>query len=109
MYLGTIDWQSIQFTAKRFLPWPVSVSAKFTMRRDGFTLEQGTLSAGRSHVDAQVEMQDYLQPKWSFRYRGWVNLLDLRENLRSAETPTELVYVHAEATFTDGHLHGTAS
>ncbi len=109
MYLGTIDWQSIQFTAKQFLPWPVSVSAKFTLRRDGFTLEQGILSAGRSHVDAQVEMQDYLQPKWSFRYRGWVNLLDLRENLRSPETPTGLVDVHGEGTFADGQLHGSGS
>ncbi len=109
MYLGTIDWQSIQFTAKRFLPWPVSVSAKFMLRRDGFTLEQGILSAGRSHVDAQVEMQDYLQPKWSFRYRGWVNLLDLRENLRSPETPTGLVDVHGEGTFADGQLHGSGS
>ena len=109
MYLGTIDWQSIQFTAKRFLPWPVSLSAKFTLRRDGFTLEQGILNAGRSHVDAQVEMQDYLQPKWSFRYRGWVNLLDLRENLRSPETPTGLVDVHGEGTFADGQLRGSGS
>jgi len=109
MYLGTIDWQSVHFTAKQFLPWPVGVSAKFTLRRDGFTLEQGILNAGRSHIDAQAEMQDYSQPKWSFRYRGWVNLLDIRENLRSPETPTGLADVHGEATFADGQFHGTGS
>jgi translocation and assembly module TamB len=109
MYLGTLDWQSIEFTAKRFVPWPVSVSAKFTLRRDGFTLEQGILNAGRSHVDAQVEMQDYLRPKWSFRYRGWLNLLDLRENLRSPETPTGRADVHGEGTFADGQLRGSGS
>ena len=109
MYLGTIDWQSIRFTAKRFLPWPVSVSAKFTMREDGFTLEQGILNAGRSHVDAQADMQDYLHPKWNFRYRGWVNLLDIRENLRSPETPTGRADVHGEGTFADGQFRGRGS
>jgi translocation and assembly module TamB len=109
MYLGTIDWQSIRFTAKRFLPWPVSLSAKFTLRRDGFTLEQGMLSAGRSHVDAQAEMQDYSRPKWSFRYRGWVDLLDIRDNLRSPETPTGRADVRGEGTFVDGQVRGTGS
>jgi translocation and assembly module TamB len=109
MYLGILDWQSIRFTAKRFLPWPVSVSAKFTLREDGFTLEQGILNAGRSHVDAQAEMQDYSHPKWNFRYRGWVNLLDIRENLRSPETPTGRADVHGEATLADGQFRGTGS
>jgi hypothetical protein len=109
MYLGILDWQPIRFTAKRFLPWPVSVSAKFTLREDGFTLEQGILNAGRSHVDAQAEMQDYSHPKWNFRYRGWVNLLDIRENLRSPETPTGRADVHGEATLADGQFRGTGS
>ncbi|HLZ91218.1 MAG TPA: translocation/assembly module TamB domain-containing protein [Candidatus Acidoferrum sp.] len=109
MYLGILDWQSIQFAAKRFCPWPVSVSAKFTLRRDGFTLEQGILNAGRSHVDAQAEMQDYARPKWKFRYRGWVNLLDLRENLRSVETPTGRADVHGEGGYAEGKLRNTGS
>ena len=109
MYLGTIDWESIRFAAKRFLPWPVRVSAKFTLRPDGFTLEQGILNAGRSHVDAQAEMQDYSHPKWNFRCRGWVNLLDIRENLRSPETPTGRADVHGEGAFADGQFRGTGS
>src|SRR5215813_3296329 len=31
LYLGTLDWHSFDFTAKRFIPWPVSISAKFTL------------------------------------------------------------------------------
>ena len=109
MYLGTLDWQSIQFAAKRFIPWPLGVSAKFTLRPNGFTLEQGALNAGRSHLDAQAEMEDFSRPKWTFRYRGWLDLLDIRENLRSAETPTGRADVHFEGTFADGQLHGTGS
>ena len=41
VYLGTFDWKAFQFTANRFLPIPANLSAKFTLSRDGFTLEQG--------------------------------------------------------------------
>ena len=108
-YLGTLDWQSVQFTAKQFLPWPVGMSAKFTVSRDVFTLEQGVLNAGRSHLDAQAEMHDFANPKWSFRYRGWVNLLDLRQNLRSPETPTGRADVRGEATYAGGQFRSTGS
>jgi translocation and assembly module TamB len=109
LYLGTLDWQSIRFAAMRFVPWPVGMSAKFTLQRDGFTLEQGILTAGRSRLDAQAEMQDYAQPRWTYKYRGWVNLRDIRENLRSPETPTGLADVHGEGSFAAGQLRGTGS
>ena len=109
LYLGTLDWQSISFAAERFVPWPVGVSAKFTLERDGFTLEQGVLTAGRSRLDAQAEMRDYAEPKWTYKYRGWVNLRDIRENLRSPETPTGLADVRGEGRFAGGQLQGTGS
>jgi translocation and assembly module TamB len=109
LYLGTLDWSSINFTAMRFIPWPLSISAKFTLRQDGFTLEQGVLAAGRSRLDAHIEMQDFARPTWTFRYRGWVNLLDIRENLRSPETPTGRADIHGEGTFAGGQYHGVST
>jgi hypothetical protein len=109
VYLGTFEWKAFQFTTKRFFPIPMSVSAKFTIARDGFTIEQAVVSADRSHLDAQVEMSDYVNPKWHFRYRGWLNLLDLRETLRSQETPTGRADFRGEATLADGKFLGTGS
>src|SRR5271169_2874159 len=40
LYLGNLDWQTMQFTSKRFVPLPVGLTAKFTAWREGFTLEQ---------------------------------------------------------------------
>src|SRR5205814_1872520 len=88
LYLGNLDWQTLQFTSKRYAPLPVGVSAKFTLWPDGFTLEQGVLSAGHSHLDAQAEMNNFSNPQWSFRYRGWVELVDFRETLREPTVPT---------------------
>ena len=109
LYLGTFDWKAFQFTANRFFPIPANLSTKFTLSSDGFTLEQGILNASRSRLDAHAEMKDFADPKWTFRYRGWVNLLDLREALRSPETPTGRTDVRGEATLAGGEFHSTGN
>jgi translocation and assembly module TamB len=109
VYVGTFDWKTFQFTAKRFFPIPANLSTKFTLSRDGFTVEQGVLNASRSHLDAHAEMKDFTDPKWTFRYRGWVNLLDLREALRSPETPTGRADVRGEATYAAGQFTSTGN
>ena len=109
LYLGNLEWRGIRFTAQRMVPVPANLSAKFTLWREGFTLEQGVLSAGRSHLDAQAEMSDFAKPKWSFRYRGWVELLDVRETFRSPLTPTGHVDVRGQGTFAGGQNEGTGS
>jgi len=107
LYLGTIDWQEVHLAARRYLPVTAGVSAKFTLWRDGFTLEQGVISAGRSRIDAQGEMSGFTNPRWTFRYRGWLNLLDIRETFRSPLTPTGRVDVRGEGGFAGGQLSGT--
>jgi translocation and assembly module TamB len=109
LYLGTLEWKSVQFTAGRFLPIPVSVAAKFTLSRDALSGEQILLNAGRSRLDAQAELHDFASPQWTFRYRGWLNLQDLRETLRSTDTPTGRADFRGEATYAAGQFHSTGS
>jgi len=109
LYFGNLDWQTMQFTSKKYAPLPVGLSAKFTLWRDGFTLEQGVLSAGRSRIDAQAEMNSFLNPQWSFRYRGWVDLLDFRETFREPSVPTGRVDLRGEGQFAGGQFKGSGS
>ena len=109
LYLGNLDWHTVQFASKRYGPLPVSVSAKFTLWRDGFAIEQGVLTAGRSHLDAQAEMNNFAKPEWSFRYRGWVDLLDIRETLREPMVPTGRVDLRGEGQFAGGQFKGSGS
>ena len=106
LYLGNIDWQTVQFSSKRYAPLPVGLSAKFTLWRDGFALEQGVLSAGHSHLDAQAEMSNFANPQWSFRYRGWVELLDFRETFRDPNIPTGRVDLRGDGRFAGGEYKG---
>jgi len=109
LYLGNLDWHTMQFTSKRYAPLAVGLTAKFTLWRDGFTLEQGVLTAGHSHLDAQAEMNNFSNPQWSFRYRGWVELLDFRETLREPTVPTGRVDLRGEGQFAGGQFKGTGS
>jgi translocation and assembly module TamB len=99
----------MQFTSKRYVPLPVSLTAKFTLWREGFTLEQGVLNVGRSHLDAQAEMNSFVKPQWSFRYRGWVELIDFRDTLREPMVPTGRVDVRGEGQFAAGQYKGSGS
>src|SRR5712664_389489 len=109
LYLGNLDWHTMQFTSKRYKPLPVGLTAKFTIWHDGFTLEQGMFSAGHSHLDAQAEMNGFSNPQWSFRYRGWVDLLDFRETLREPMVPTGRVDVRGEGHLAGGQFKGNGS
>jgi translocation and assembly module TamB len=109
LYVGNMDWEGVQFTSRRYLPLPVSVSAKFSLWREGFALEQGVLTAGRSHLDAQAEMNGFVNSQWNFRYRGWVDLLDFRDTLREPMVPSGKVDLRGEAQFSAGQFKGSGS
>ncbi len=109
LYLGNLEWHSVQFTSKRYAPLAVSLSAKFTLWRDGFALEQGALSAGRSHLDVQAEMNSFVKPQWTFRYRGWMDLLDFRDTLREPMVPAGRVDLRGEGQWAGGQFKGSGS
>jgi len=109
LYIGNLDWQALRFTALRYIPLPISVVAKFTLWREGFTLEQGVFGVGRSHIDAQGELNGFANPRLSYRYRGWVELLDVREILREPLVPTGRVDIRGQGAFDHGKASGTGS
>ncbi|HLZ13335.1 MAG TPA: translocation/assembly module TamB domain-containing protein [Candidatus Acidoferrum sp.] len=104
IYVGALDWKEVQFAAKRFVPVPVNLSAKFSIQRDGFIVEQALVGAGRSRMDLQAELSDYRAPNWKFKYRAWMDLLDFQKTLRAPMTPAGKVDVRGEGTLRGGAL-----
>src|SRR6267154_844445 len=109
IYVGALDWKDVQFAVTRNVPVPVNLSAKFTIHRDGFTVEQALVGAGRSRVDLQAELSNYRAPNWKFKYRAWMDLQDFRKTLRSPMTPAGKVDVRGEGTFSAGTVEGSGS
>jgi len=109
LYRGNLEWQTVEFNSKRYMPLSVGVVAKFSLWRDGFALDQGVFSAGHSRVDATAEMNGFADPKWTFRYRGWVELADIRDTLRDPNVPAGRVDLHGEGQWSKDQLKGTGN
>lgn len=109
LYVGTLDWQSIELARRRDVPVPTNVSVKFALSRDGFTIEQAVADIGRSHLDLQAETKDLSAPQWTYRYRAWLDLLDIRETFRTPEVPLGRIDLRGEGTFAGGQILGKGS
>jgi translocation and assembly module TamB len=106
LYLGALDWDSIQLARRRDVPLPANLSAKFSASREGFSVEQAVLDVGRSHVDLQAETKNFESPNWSYRYRAWLDLLDIREAFRTPEVPLGRIDLRGEGTLASGTIRG---
>src|ERR1700739_899730 len=109
LYLWTLDWQSVELARRRDVPVPANVSAKFVRSGDGCRSEQAVADVGRSHIDLQAEAKDLSAPQWTYRYRAWLDLLDIREAFRTPEVPLGRVDLRGEGTFADGQILGRGS
>jgi len=109
LYVGALHWESIELARRRDVPVPANLSAKFSLGPEGFAVEQGVLDVGRSHVDVQARSNDLSAGNWTYRYRGWLDLLDLREAFRTPEIPLGRVDLRGEGSLTDGKLEGKGS
>jgi len=109
LYLGTLGWDSIELARRRDVPVPANLSAKFSLDKEGLTIEQGILDLGRSHIDLQAKMPNLSEPNLTYRYRAWVDLLDLREAFRTPEIPLGRVDVRGEGAVSNGTISGNGS
>lgn len=109
LYLGTLDWQSIELARRRDVPMPGNVSAKFSLGSNGFSINQAIVEVGRSHVDLQAETKDLESPLWSYKYRAWLDLLDIRETFRTPEVPLGRIDLRGEGTIDNRGIKGKGS
>ena len=103
-YSGEVTWQQMVVAARRYLPFPSDLSAKFTLERNAFTLNQLRWTLPHSFVDAQAALASFAAPAWSFRYRCRLNLADVREILRKPNTPAGAVEFSGEGAYREKQL-----
>ncbi|HEX8872632.1 MAG TPA: translocation/assembly module TamB domain-containing protein, partial [Candidatus Acidoferrum sp.] len=109
LYTGGVEWSSIELARRRDYPVPANLAAKFSLSRDAFTIEQAVVDVGRSHLDLQAETKRLDAPEWSYRYRAWLDLLDLREGYRTPEVPLGRIDLRGEGRLGDGKVSGNGS
>src|SRR6202011_133277 len=82
IYVGQLAWKNLNLAAARYLPFSSNLSAKFTLERDSFAIEQLNWKLPHSEIDAHAELASFAAPGWKFRYRARIDLADLRQILR---------------------------
>jgi translocation and assembly module TamB len=109
LYLGTLNWDQIELGRRKDMPVPANLSAKYSLGKQGFAVEQGILDVGRSHVDIQAEMPNLEVPAFTYRYRAWLDLLDVKEAFLTPEVPQGRIDLRGDGAFGDGKVQGKGS
>ncbi|MGH9702872.1 MAG: translocation/assembly module TamB domain-containing protein [Candidatus Acidiferrales bacterium] len=106
-YAGRLDWQQFEIAAKRYLPFASGVSAKFTLGRDTFSLDELYWRLPHSELDVRAELANFRSNAWNIRYRGKLDLLDINTILRKPHVPGGVVDFSGQADYRDGDWHAS--
>ena len=108
-YVGALDWQEIELARRRDVPMPANLAAKFSLSQDGLAIDQAIIDVGRSHMDLQAEAKKLESPLWSYKYRAWLDLLDIRETFRTPEVPFGRIDLRGEGAIDQEGIKGKGS
>ena len=106
VYAGKMSWEKVQVAAKRFMPFRSDIAAKFTLSRDGISLDELKLKLPHSEVELRAEMASFESNDWDLRYRGNLALEDVRTILRKPTTPDASLVFSGTAKVVNGDWTG---
>ena len=108
-YLGQFHGQSMEFAAQRYLPFSSDVAVRFALSSDSLSVTQLVWTGPHSSIDAQFGVSKFAQPEWTFRYRGHLELQDIRTILRQPTTPDGRVDFSGDGRYSGVKLALTGS
>ena len=108
-YAGDLGMRQVRFASKRDVPFPFDLSAKFSLHRDSFELNEIVLKALHSTLNLQAELPSFSRPGWNFKYRGRLSLSDVRSVTRQPTTPDGDVDFSGQARYAPRAAPGGAA
>ncbi len=109
LYAGKLAWEHFTFAAQHFLPFAADLSVKFSLEPDAFHVDQLQLKLPHSRFDVQVDIENLASPAMKYRYRGWLDLADVRTILRKPRTPGGQVDFTGEGNFASGEWQASGN
>ena len=107
-YRGDVGWKNMSVAARKWVPFPSSWSAKFTIGREGGSLDQFRWELPDSYIEARADWPRWTEKRADFHYRVRLNLDDIRVLLRKPHTPLGVVESTGNLRYAPGawKLHG---
>jgi translocation and assembly module TamB len=91
LYIGDLEWKHAEFQERHLVPFPTDLAARFTLARSAFHVTQLFLQLPHSKLEAEGDLESFAPPVLSYRYRGRLDLQDVREIFHAPTAPTGLV------------------
>jgi translocation and assembly module TamB len=107
MYAGKLAWERFTFAAGRYLPFAADLSLKFSFAANAFHVDQLQVKLPHSRFEVQADIENLANPEMKYRYRGWLDLADIRTILRKPRTPGGLVDFTGDGRFANGDWQAT--
>lgn len=101
-YRGSAGWQDMRIAAERWVPFPASWSAQFTLGRRGGSLDRFRLALPHSSLEARVDWPDWSRRQADLRYRARLNLGDVRTLLRKPHSPLGVIESTGDLRYAPG-------
>ena len=108
-YRGELSWQKVTLAARRYLPFASDLSAKFTLGRDRFALEQFSWRLPHSELNGTAEIPSFARGDWKFRYSARLDFDDIRIVTRKPLVPAGLAEFSGTGEYSLGHLTARGS
>ena len=108
-YVGNFQWKQVRLAAKRDMPFRFDVSAKFTLHRDSFELEEVVWTGPHSQLNLRADLASFARPDWDFRYRGRLSLDDVRMIFHRPNAPQAITDFSGRAHYAASADTGNAT
>jgi len=101
-YIGNLQWKQVEIAERKDAPFRSDISAKFTLHRDAFELDELVWKLPHSELNLRAELPSFSRANWNLRYRGRLTLADLRTIFRQPLVPDAIADFSGQASYTDG-------
>ncbi|MDE3135757.1 MAG: translocation/assembly module TamB domain-containing protein [Acidobacteriota bacterium] len=107
-YHGQVGWKDMRVAARNWVPFPSTWSAKFTIGRQGGSLDQFQLELPHTRIEARADWPDWARRQMEAHYRLQLNLNDIRTLMRKPHAPLGTIETTGDFRYAPGawNLHG---
>src|SRR5271156_2808363 len=102
IYAGNFRWQQVELATASDVKARSDLSAKFTLHRDAFELDELIWKFPHSELNLRAELPSFSKSDWNLRYRGRVPLADVRAILHHPLVPDASVDFSGQAKYLAG-------
>jgi len=107
-YTGRVDWQGVELKRGAWRQFASDVSARFTLYRDSFSVDELVWKLPRSEIRVRAELASFTRPQWDLHYRGNLSLADLRSIFHQRTIPDGGVEFSGQAQYIPGTMSAEA-